>query len=147
MADTHFRLPLQLDMHTGNVADNFKKWKRQTDLYISEWSRREVKEDPDSYHSWLCRPTRDWYLWPYDQISFEKDDDKNDPEKMYKKLQEYCNPRQSEVIESFRFWNVPYQQPFDTFLMELRTWAEQCDFKEQKECMIRDKIVFTVQGK
>jgi hypothetical protein len=36
--------------------------------------------------------------------------------------------------------------PFDNFLTELRTRASSCNF-DNKDRMIRDKIVFTVQGK
>jgi hypothetical protein len=62
------------------------------------------------------------------------------------KLGEYCNPRQNEVLQSFRFWQVPFQEPFDTFLTKLYSYADSCNFKE-KERMIRDKLVFTVTGK
>jgi hypothetical protein len=53
---------------------------------------------------------------------------------------------QNEVLESHRFWNVQYQEPFDNFLTELRTRASSCNF-DSKDRMTRDKIVFTVQGK
>ena len=55
-------------------------------------------------------------------------------------------PEKNEVLESHRFWNVRYQEPFDNFLTELRTRASSCNF-DNKDRMIRDKIVFTVQGK
>ena len=47
---------------------------------------------------------------------------------------------------SYRFWNVPWSTPFDTFLTELRNRAEACNLQE-KDRMIRDKIVFTARGK
>ena len=68
------------------------------------------------------------------------------PDKLFEKLEGYCNPRKNEVLESHRFWNVQYQEPFDNFLTELRTRASSCNF-DNKDRMIRDKIVFTVQGK
>ena len=63
-----------------------------------------------------------------------------------KKLEEYCNPQENEVLQSFRFWNIPFHEPFDVFLTELYSRAASCNFKE-KERMIRDKIVFSVSGK
>ena len=65
---------------------------------------------------------------------------------MFQQIKEYCTPKQNVVLQTFRFWNVQLQEPFDTFLTELRTRAEACDFKE-KDRMIRDKIVFTHTGK
>ena len=46
-------------------------------------------------------------------------------------------------MESFRFWNLPFTEPFDTFLAELRNKAETCQFQD-KERMIRDKTVFSL---
>ena len=41
----------------------------------------------------------------YDHFHFEQEDDKNDTSKTLEKLDEYCNPRDNEVLHSFRFWN------------------------------------------
>ena len=47
---------------------------------------------------------------------------------------------------NLRFCNIPYQEPFDKFLTELKTRAAARNFLE-KDRMLRDKIVFTVTGK
>ena len=49
----------------------------------------------------------------YDHFPFEADHDKNDPAKVLEELEEYCNPRVNEVLQSFRFWNIPFHEPFD----------------------------------
>ena len=82
----------------------------------------------------------------YDNVVWENADDKNKPDKVLEALEKYCNPRDNEVLESHRFWNIPYQEPFDKFLTELKTRAASCNFLE-KDRMMRDKIVFTVTGK
>ena len=82
----------------------------------------------------------------YDNIVWENAEDKHKPDKVLEALQNYCNPRDNEVLESHRFWNTPYQEPFDKFLTELKTRAASCNFQE-KDRMMRDKIVFTVTGK
>ena len=66
---------------------------------------------------------------------------------VFAKLGEYCNPRQSEVLETYRFWNHEWDtdEPCDSFLTDLRIKAESCNY-EEKERMIRDKIVLTVSG-
>ena len=68
--------------------------------------------------------------------------------KVIKKIEEHCMLKQNIVLQTYRFWTVglAYSEPFDAFLTELRTRAEACNFQE-KERMIRDKIVFTVTGK
>ena len=65
---------------------------------------------------------------------------------MLEALENYCSPRDNEVLESHRFWNTPHQEPFDKFLTELKTKAASCNSQE-KDRMMRDKIVFTVTGK
>ena len=82
----------------------------------------------------------------YDNIVWENPEDKHKPDKVLEALENYCNSRDNEVLESHRFWNTPYQEPFDKFLTELKTRAASCNFQE-KDSMMRDKIVFTVTGK
>ena len=82
----------------------------------------------------------------YDTFIWTDDGDKDKPDKVLEALERYCNPRDNEVIESHRFWTIPYQEPFAKFLTELKTRAAACNFLE-KDRMLRDKIVFTVTGK
>ena len=51
-----------------------------------------------------------------------------------------------KFLESHRFWNIQYQEPFEQFLTEFKTRTASCNFQE-KDRMMRDKIVFTVTGK
>ena len=82
----------------------------------------------------------------YDTFIWTDDSDKDKPDKVFEVLERYCNPRDNEVIESHRFWTIPYQEPFAKFLTELKTRAAACKFLE-KDRMLRDKIVFIVTGK
>ena len=87
----------------------------------------------------------------YDNIVWGNPEDEHKPDKVLEALENYMywNPRDSkffEVLESQRFWNTPYQEPIDKFLTELKTRAASCNFQE-KDRMMRDKIVFTVTGK
>ena len=49
-------------------------------------------------------------------------------------------------MESYRFWHIPWREPFDAFLSELRSRADACEYQDP-ERMIRDKIVFSVPSK
>lgn len=82
----------------------------------------------------------------YDNIVWENAENKHKPDKVLEALENYCNLRDNEVLESHRFLNTPYQEPFDIFLTELKTRAASCNFQE-KDRMMRDNIVFTVTGK
>ena len=64
---------------------------------------------------------------------------------LLEKLEECCNKNLNQVVEAFRFWNTKLSEPFDAFLSELTKQTAACGFGLQKERMIRDKIVFSVE--
>ena len=84
----------------------------------------------------------------YDKFIWSEAGDNNKPDNVFQKVKEYCNPRKHKVVESHRFWSVFYQnaQGFEQMFTEIRKRAESCNFAEN-ECMMRDKIVFSVVGK
>lgn len=143
MADS-FKPPPYLDINDGNVAENFKKWKRQFEVYLLA-SGASDKEGPIQT-AILLHSAGPHILEIYDQFTWEHPNDKNKPDKVLQKLESYCTPRKSEVLESHRFWQIPYHEPFDIFLTELKSRASGCNFQDTDR-MIRDKIVFTVSGK
>ncbi|CAB4039220.1 Retrovirus-related Pol poly [Paramuricea clavata] len=144
MEMAQFHLPSSLDLTDRNVAHSFKKWKRQLQVYMEASGNNNKPKQRQTAVILHCAGPQ--VLEVYDHFEFEGENDKNDPVKVLEKLEEYCNPRQNEVLQSFRFWQVPFQEPFHTFLTKLYSYADSCNFKE-KERMIRDKIVFTVTGK
>ena len=67
----------------------------------------------------------------FDQLNFEDEEEKDRPEVVYECLKNYCCPRTNEVLQTFSFSNIPASEPFDTFLTELRSQADLCNFKEK----------------
>lgn len=43
------------------------------------------------------------------------------PIKVLEALKRYHDPRDNEILVSHRFWNIPYQDPFNKFLTKLKT--------------------------
>jgi len=62
---------------------------------------------------------------------------------MLEKLEACCTPRKSEVLHSYRFWNIPYTAPIHSFYTSLRAQAKLCNFM-YPERMVQDKTVFSV---
>ena len=83
----------------------------------------------------------------HEHFVFADDADKDDPQKVLGKLAEYCSPGSNEVIATHRFWNMTYHESFDSFLTDLRSRANLCNFGDMKDRMLRDKIVFSVTDK
>ena len=49
----------------------------------------------------------------YDNIARESDDDKHNADKVLRALENHCNPRDNEALESHRFLHIQNQEPFD----------------------------------
>lgn len=77
--------------------------------------------------------------------SEEKDKDKL--EDVIKIFDDYFKPKQNVVINSYNLnkRNQEDGESFDAFYTDIRKLAENCNFGEQKDRMIRDKIVIGVQ--
>ena len=140
----HFRLPPQLDINSGNISENFKQWKRQVEVYLA--ASDATAKDKKVQTAIILNCAGPEVLEVYNNFTWESEGDEEKPDKVLEALERYCNPRNNEVFESHKFWNTPYQEPFDKFVTELQTRAVSCNFQE-KDRMIRDKIVFTVTGK
>ena len=80
------------------------------------------------------------------QFTYENEEEKDDPDILLMKIAQYCNLRQSELMQSFRFWKTNFYDPFDSFLNELLDKAAMCNFKDTDR-IIRDKLVFSVCNK
>ena len=151
MAEYMIKWTTFLDVHDPNLSESHKKWRRLLDVYL-EASGTNAKTKAQKRATILYCAGNDIILasehfpWKKEDGSDMSENEKKDPKNLLLMIEEYCNPKQSEVLMSYRFWNVPWSTPFDTFLTELRNRAEACNFQE-KDRMIRDKIVFTARGK
>ena len=139
------------DANDDNISEAFKKWKRQLTVYMTASGTSEKSNKMQSAVILHCaRPQMiiiyEHFEWKNEDGTDMSEEDRNDPANVLRKIEEYCNPRQSEVLQTHRFWSVQWQNPFDIFLTELRNRADACNF-EEKDRMIRDKIVFTAKGK
>ena len=99
MEMAQFHLPPNLDLTDGNLADSFRKWKRQLEVFMeaSGANNRPKEEQTVLILHWAGTQV----LEVYDHFHFKADDDKNDPAKVLEKLEEYCNQQENEVLQSF----------------------------------------------
>ena len=141
MAESHFKPPSSLNLIDGNLSEQFRKWNRQMEIYMEASGVKSKK--PKAQTAIILHCAGPQAIEVFDQLEFGEEESRDDPTTVLNKLKEYCNPRSNEVLQRYRFWNCNFSQPFDKFVTELRTQAEQCNFQE-KEKMIRDKIVFSV---
>ena len=143
MGDNSFHPPPKLDIHDPNLADSFKRWKRELQVYMAA---TETDQKPaNTQTAIVLNCARVQFIRIYDQFTWENDGDKLLPTKVMETLEGYCAPKRN-VVNSFRFWNAEWREPFDIFLTELRAMAELCEYQDEDRTM-RDKIVFSTRGK
>ena len=143
MAD-HLRVPPALDLLSENLAETFRSWKRQVDIYLLASGAVEKDEKVQTAILLHCAGPEVQEI--YEHFVYGEGQSKDDPQVVLQKLEEYCAPKTGEVIATHRFWTEKYKEPIDAFLVALKTRAKLCNFQEP-ERMIRDKIVFSVEGK
>ena len=80
------------------------------------------------------------------QFEFAEGEDPDNYEDILKEFQAYCKPRKNTVFERYRFWcrNQGTGENVDSWIKDLKTKAGNCEFGDQKDLMIRDKLVFGV---
>lgn len=145
LINPNLRLPSKINLFTGNnVWENYKTWKRQIEIYLIASGTAKLHEEIQTATIINCWGER--LLKIYDHFEWAHGEDKKNPQDVFRKIEQYCNPRKNEVAESHKFWSTKYFEPFDQLLTELRIKAAACNFKEEDR-MIRDKIVFSCTGK
>ena len=143
MAEASYRLPPTLDAN-DDISEAFKKWKRQLTVYLTASGTSEKSNKVQSAVILHCAGPQiidiyEHFEWKNEDGTDMSEEDRRDPANVLKKI-EYCNPRQSEVLQTHRFWSVQWQNPFDIFLTELRNRADACNF-EEKDRMIRQNCI------
>ena len=136
MESANVRMPGLLNIREGNPADNFRRWKRHYDVYSTASGFEEKSKKQQTALLLHCAGLDVVDL--VDQLKFTQETDKEDPKKVLEKLEEYCEEHTSEVLESYKFWNLQQQDTFDTFLTALTKRAQSFNFGDISERMIRD---------
>ena len=133
-----FKPPSTLSLE-GNVADNWRKWKQRFQLYME--ASGSMKKPEKQHVAIFLHLIGDDALEIYNTFSLSPAKEKLDV--LFRKFEEYCNPRRNITFERHKFFTC-VQQPtenIDQYVTELRTRASTCEFGELCESLIRDRIV------
>ena len=140
---SNFNVPNRLSL-TGNVAENWRRFYQSFQLYL-EASDLDKKSSARKLAIFLNLIGEEC-LEVYNTFEFT-DCDRN-LENVVKKFQDYCTPKTNVVFERFKFSScVQGEVNFDAFVTELKKLAVSCDFGDQVNNMVRDRIVFGIRDK
>ena len=128
---------------TGNVAENWTKFKQRFDLYIQATGLEADKAKPKQKACTFLHLIGEDALEVYNNFTFENDEDKFKVDKISEKFEAYCSPKRNTTYERHKFFTL-MQKPdetIDQYVTELRTKAKNCEFGDLTESLIRDRII------
>ena len=148
--------PQQINLRATDLASEWRRWSRAFNDYLLAinlvgGSAAEEKRKLALFRHIGGEDVREIYS----QLSFTKTDehgatteieDGKDGRKLANvmdKFREYCNPRSGVIVSRYEFHNCSQQgESIDVYLMKLRRLAEGCEFENQRDSLIRDKLLF-----
>ena len=140
-----FLPPQQLSL-TGNLAENWRRFKQQYEIY--EIASGTDKKDAKVRAMTFLHVVGLESLEIYNTFSWENEDDKLKIDKIFEQFADYCNPRKNVTYETHVFFtrNQKEGEKFDTYVTDLRNKASTCEFDVLKEGLIRDRIVCGIKN-
>ena len=138
-----FKPPGVLNLN-GNLRENWRRWVQRFELFLT--ASGKVKETEKVQCAILLHLIGDEALEIYNTFTFSESEDRDKLSVLKKKFEEYVNPRKNTVFERYKFWECKQQEgeTIDQFITELKTRSRSCEFGDQTDSMIRDRIVFGV---
>ena len=123
MEISELRLPDPIDIHSVNLADDYRKWRKQIDVYLIACGPDEKPEKVTKCIILNCAGPG--IISAAKQFVYDEDENEDDPKELLKKIAAYCNPQKRESLDAYYFRNLKWTEgtSFDHFLTELRSKA------------------------
>jgi len=140
-----FKPPGHIDLHSGNVADRWRKWKNQFEVYFEACELSQ--KGKATQKAILLHAAGPEALEVSETFTWEENEDKTDYKLWMKKFESYCEPRRNVVYERYEFWtrNQREGESLDTWITDLRLAAKKCEFGTEESATLRDKVVFGIR--
>lgn len=133
------RPPAALQL-TGNVAENWKRFKQRFELYLAAIGGDEKCDKMQA--SIFLHVVGDEALEVYNNFTFSAKD-KMKLNKIMDKFEAYCIPKRNVTFERHRFFTCVQKmgETIDQYVNELRNRGKTCEFGGLTESLIKDRIV------
>ena len=139
--DGTFQRPGPLKLDSSNLEEEWNFFSQKFSLFLLA-SGASTKSEQVRL-AMLLNFIGDEALKVFNTFSYTTEGDEKKLEIVMNKFKEYCTPRKNVVHERFLFWRLSQQpgESVDTFVTTLRLKAASCQFGDQTESMIRDRVV------
>lgn len=131
---------------SGNLSENWKRFKLNFDIFSVAAGVDKLSEAVKI--ATFLNAVGTEALEVYQTFDLDADS-KTKYSKVIKSFEDFCSPKKNQVFERFTFYNRNQgeREPFENFLTDLKKLARSCEFGEQEEAMIRDRIVLGINDK
>lgn len=131
---------------TGNLAENWKNFRRDLDIYMvaTESSEKSAKIKVAIFLNLIGRDA----LKLFDTFNLTAAQKEN-YDAVLQSFEDFCKPKKNVVFERFMFISRSQKEgeSFDAFLMDIKQLASSCEFNAMESEMLRDRIVHGVANK
>lgn len=130
----------------GNVAENWRSFKKAFDVF--ELAADCNKKKDDTRIAIFLNAAGKEALKLFDTLPLTEADRKSYT-KVVEAYENFCIPRKNVVYERFLFYsrNQKDGETFDSFLVDIKKLSKTCEFADNKDDMIRDRIVLGIADK
>ena len=137
-----FKPPATVSFTTGNTAEHWRHWEQQFRFYFAEaeLSKKTAKTQVAILLHCAGPEAQDIYTNLFLQTPMTT---KTPTGSMCSRN---CEPRKNEVFERYKFWQRDQREgePIDQCVNHLRILLSSCEYEDQKQSNLRDRIVFGV---
>ena len=97
-----FKPPQNIDIHADNMAETWRKWRRQFEVYFeaAELSNKSKKTQT----AILLHAAGPDAQEVFETFVWAEDEDKTDYEQVLNKFGDYCEPLRNVGLERYKFW-------------------------------------------
>ncbi|GFO22430.1 polyprotein [Plakobranchus ocellatus] len=119
----------------GNIAENWRKWY----LEASELDKKPKKQQK----AILLHTKGPDTLELINTFTFSEEEGIDDISVIMQKFEEHCKPKGNLIYDRHQFLTKQQQEgeSFDQFVTELKRLSADCEFRELKDSLIRDRFV------
>ena len=134
------RAPQPLLFTSGNVSENFKRFKRQYELYVYASGLHKETDDKVLASTLLHLMGEDaieiWNSFGVEEFTVSN---------IWSQFEKYCIPKTNVTYERYKFFTCERKEGenIDSYLNSLRLRAKECEFGELTDSLIRDRIICT----
>ncbi|XP_062507651.1 uncharacterized protein K02A2.6-like [Corticium candelabrum] len=138
-------LPERLNLK-GNLAQNWRTFRRRWESFevSSRMTRRSHKERVATFQQ--CLPAE--ALEVLDTLPFAEGEDRNDMAVVLRHMEAYCFSKTNVIYERYQLTQRAQKQgePFDDYLISLRSMIRACNYGAIQDELLRDKIVHGIRN-